>query len=100
MRRQATQNSVGLLALAAMVIALLVNAAILPDPCLAYGDSCNPKTHASDACGTLCCSGFIATPETPVILRTSTTCEESCPAAAAAPEAVTLEPLIRPPIPA
>lgn len=104
-----------LAALLGIVCLLLSQAALLPDPCSAEPDD-SAEAHgccageadspAADACGgaspatcgTLCCSGVMAAPEVPFVLVYSPSPEVLAAVVALAPQAVCLEPALRPPI--
>lgn len=92
------RNTTVFVALAAVLMALLAGASILPDPCVQDTDACCSETHTPDVCGTLCCLGFVATPEVPFVLEAVTNYESSLCVLVVEPEIVTSEPLVRPPI--
>jgi len=88
----------GVVTLLGILVVMLTGAHVLPDPCLANPDHCCSETKSPDVCGTLCCLGFLATPETPFVLDAVTSLESSLVLMVVEPEVITSEPLIRPPI--
>jgi hypothetical protein len=78
---------------------LLAGASIIPDPCL-NGDDCCATRALADDCGAVCCIGFQASPENPIVLVRPSGSIPAVVPSVSEPEPVVFEPLIRPPIPA
>jgi hypothetical protein len=84
--------------LVGILVVMLTGAHFLPDPCLANPDHCCSETSSPDECGTVCCRGFLVTPETPYVLNAVINLESSLVPIVVDHEVISPEPLIRPPI--
>jgi hypothetical protein len=81
-----------------LLMAILVNASLLPDPCSGCSGHAHCESGPAADCSSLCCSGVQGTPEPAYVLRCIVVALTTWNPSVLRPDPIAAEPLQRPPM--